>query len=183
MVEFVRHCLQCHTEIEGKSTKKYCSQHCANKFNRLKTLDKRKIEKRKWDIENIEWKRQYENERLKVNKDLRSYRKKYLKNYKRPYILKKNFGISEEQWNQLRKQQNYQCAICGITEEENKKNLAIDHDHSTGEIRGLLCSNCNAGIGFLKDSPEYINKAYKYLTDCKTGWFVPDKDIGDEDID
>ena len=56
-----------------------------------------------------------------------------------------------------------------MTEEQDrtgeKTGLAIDHNHSTGQIRGLLCSLCNFGIGYLKDSPDLLRKAAQYLDD------------------
>ena len=61
------------------------------------------------------------------------------------------------------KDQEYKCAICGKTPKENKKRLAVDHNHNTEANRGLLCSNCNAGLGFLQDKKELLESAIKYL--------------------
>lgn len=49
------------------------------------------------------------------------------------------------------------CAICG------KPAQAVDHDHQTGAVRGVLCHKCNTGIGFLGDSPERLESAIRYL--------------------
>ena len=54
------------------------------------------------------------------------------------------------------------CAICGMVSGDGKK-LAIDHDHKTGRVRGLLCTSCNNGIGRFKDSAELLMKAAEYL--------------------
>lgn len=54
-------------------------------------------------------------------------------------------------------EQDHRCYICGIYE------LHIDHDHSTGEARGLLCRWCNAGLGHFKDKPHLMIRAIKYL--------------------
>ena len=65
--------------------------------------------------------------------------------------------------------QNNVCAICKNPEtaKDKKTNcvrrMAIDHDHNTGAIRGLLCSNCNNGLGRFKDSRDYLQSAIKYL--------------------
>lgn len=55
-------------------------------------------------------------------------------------------------------EQNGLCAICHEAPVE-----AVDHNHTTGEVRGLLCHMCNRGIGFLGDSPKRLAAAYKYL--------------------
>lgn len=59
--------------------------------------------------------------------------------------------------------QNGKCAICNITTEENGKDFAVDHCHTTGKVRALLCNNCNTGIGTFKDKPELLTKAIQYL--------------------
>ncbi len=81
--------------------------------------------------------------------------------YARWYSLKKKFGLSKEQYTELLEKQNHVCAICG---KECTKALAVDHCHTTGKIRGLLCNNCNRGIGHLKDSVENLTNAITYLT-------------------
>jgi hypothetical protein len=55
------------------------------------------------------------------------------------------------------------CEICGIKEEASGKMFALDHDHATGQVRGLLCFHCNIGIGHLKDDIKLLQKAIEYL--------------------
>lgn len=55
------------------------------------------------------------------------------------------------------------CAICGTLETELNKRLSVDHCHTTNEIRGLLCTNCNIGLGMFKDNPELLDHAQRYL--------------------
>jgi len=76
--------------------------------------------------------------------------------------LVRTYGISIEQYNQLFVDQNGVCAICGGTD---IKKLSVDHNHITGQIRGLLCQACNAGIGFLKDDINILVSAVEYLMD------------------
>lgn len=82
--------------------------------------------------------------------------------------LKRTYGITLDQYNQISEQQNNVCAICKDSDEDRKhlkfKRLCIDHNHSTGEIRGLLCSECNKAIGLLNDDPELLQSAITYLT-------------------
>lgn len=77
--------------------------------------------------------------------------------------LRKNFGISIEQYDEMLELQDGCCAICGIEESQLTRRMAVDHDHETGRIRGLLCIECNRGIGALDDSVEILKQAIKYL--------------------
>ena len=56
------------------------------------------------------------------------------------------------------------CVICG--QEQRGKNLALDHCHTTGRLRGALCTNCNAGLGMFKDRPDLLRAAAVYLDDA-----------------
>jgi hypothetical protein len=78
------------------------------------------------------------------------------------YVLK--YGITEEEYRELYIQQNGLCSICGGIPTGKYAKLYVDHDHISGEIRGLLCQGCNSGIGYLKDSEEIVLKAYSYLS-------------------
>ena len=77
--------------------------------------------------------------------------------------LKRKFGINFEKYVEMLEAQNYRCAICGRHQEELTRRMAVDHSHTNGHIRGLLCGNCNAGIGNLDDSIDMLHKAIKYL--------------------
>ncbi len=77
------------------------------------------------------------------------------------------FGLSEAGYRSLSMKQNNVCAICNKPETAkihgNVKSLAVDHCHSTGRIRGLLCSKCNTAMGLLEDDPSIIRKMIAYL--------------------
>jgi hypothetical protein len=75
--------------------------------------------------------------------------------------LKKQFGIDIAEYERMLAAQKGQCAICGQLDE--KYNLAVDHCHGTNKIRGLLCSQCNLGLGYFKDRPDLLERAIKYL--------------------
>jgi hypothetical protein len=82
--------------------------------------------------------------------------------------LMRMFNISIDDYEYLFKKQNGLCAICGFKEDRKHRNgktfsLAVDHNHITGKIRGLLCSRCNMAIGGLRDSVEIIEKALMYI--------------------
>lgn len=84
------------------------------------------------------------------------------------YALKKAFGIDIIEYNKLFELQNGLCKICNEPEKAKHqsghiKQLAVDHDHKTGKIRGLLCWICNTGIGKLKEDPKLLRKAADYI--------------------
>jgi len=85
------------------------------------------------------------------------------------YFIK--YNINKHEYNELIKKCNNRCTICKQKEtntdsKTNKKySLSVDHCHKTGNVRGLLCSSCNNGLGFFKDNIELLNNAINYLTD------------------
>lgn len=68
--------------------------------------------------------------------------------------------------------QNHCCRICGRHESEFTKRLHIDHDHSTGEVRGLLCHACNLGLGYFRDDKNILKSAIDYITSMGTGFYL-----------
>lgn len=90
----------------------------------------------------------------------------YVKNKNRAIasVFKKKYGISLSDYEALLERQNGVCAICRRTCKSGR-NLAVDHCHETGKVRGLLCLECNRGIGALKDSIDLLTKAISYLKD------------------
>jgi hypothetical protein len=95
--------------------------------------------------------------------------KQYIINSKqqRRKLKLKHYGITPEQYNEIFNRQKGKCAICGKPQTELKKRLHIDHNHITGEIRGLLCFNCNLILGMSNDNSEQLRNAADYL-DKKT---------------
>jgi hypothetical protein len=86
----------------------------------------------------------------------------------RRHYLKKEFGITIEQYDVMFESSNGCCYICGKPETAKKPNgqprrIAVDHDHATGQVRGLLCTNCNHVIGHAKDNVEVLRAAINYL--------------------
>lgn len=75
--------------------------------------------------------------------------------------LQRIFGITLDSYNSILAEQDGRCAICGGPPDG--KALAVDHDHSTGYIRGLLCRGCNTGLGCFRDSAEFLTLASRYL--------------------
>lgn len=78
-------------------------------------------------------------------------------------ILRFKYGITLEEYNRMFADQKGKCAICGKHQSELEKSLAVDHNHETGEIRGLLCTHCNVFLGHINDDYMFLNTAIKYL--------------------
>jgi hypothetical protein len=74
--------------------------------------------------------------------------------------LRKLYGMTLEDYQELLKSQNGVCAICGLT---STSFMTVDHDHGTGVVRGILCSNCNTALGLIKDNTETLNRMIAYL--------------------
>ena len=78
------------------------------------------------------------------------------------------YGITLSDYDKLFEEQGGTCALCYLPQHDPRKNrLCVDHDHVTGEVRGLLCSNCNVGLGLLKDDERILINAIRYLRAAK----------------
>lgn len=118
------------------------------------------------------FRKKYDEKYRKSNKGKKTkakYYKKYKQNPKYKEIiwkaqLKFRYNITLEDYNKMFKNQNGKCAICESTfPGAKKKKFSIDHNHETGKIRGLLCDNCNVGLGRFNDSIDNLKKSIKYL--------------------
>lgn len=104
----------------------------------------------------------------------------YCKACTKEAALKSRFGISLLDYNRLMEKQKGTCAICGKTPEQNQKMLAVDHDHKSGRIRGLLCSKCNLCIGYIdKNNMKIVSifQYYKGLRSHSTGIGIAQDDL------
>lgn len=75
--------------------------------------------------------------------------------------LLRDFGMHQQEYDRLFLEQSGVCAIC--KERELHKDLAVDHDHKTKRVRGLLCSRCNIGLSHFKDSSLLLSQASAYI--------------------
>ena len=123
-------------------------------LNRFGTLIPKK--KNKWNT------KEYKNKWYRANRSRN-----------RNHQLKYKFGITLEEYNLMVKSQGGVCAICeGVNDTRRRgthngkdvaMSLAVDHNHKTGKVRGLLCSACNTSLGKFKDDPVLLKKAIHYL--------------------
>jgi hypothetical protein len=120
---------------------------------------------------------EYYNNIEKYNVYTRRKKHLHLEQYSAEYYktiwLKKKYKITLEEYNEMLKTQKGVCAICENPETTiNKKtgetiDLSVDHDHLTGENRGLLCTSCNRGLGCFRDNVKYLDNAKKYINNHK----------------
>ena len=82
---------------------------------------------------------------------------------KQDAIIRRQYGISMEEFDELLEFQGGGCAICSKPIDELRRRMNIDHDHKNGKVRGILCSGCNTGLGHLGDNVEGLKKALYYL--------------------
>ena len=92
-------------------------------------------------------------------------KKKHTRDYlsSRNYMLKLRYGISLDQYEEIRESQNYLCGICTKDSREMTYHMHVDHNHETGKVRGLLCAPCNVFLGVIKDCPEKLERAKNWL--------------------
>lgn len=144
-------CIFCDEEFLGyRNNAKYCSDTCRYAWTARNHSEKQKKRRqeyqKKWGT--LNWQR------------------------RRDYMIEYTYGITAEQYEELLEKQHYSCGVCGRHETEFSRKLAIDHDHGTGEIYGLLCRECNHTLIGKQRSPDLFLKAAKYLKKG-IGLFVP----------
>ena len=79
------------------------------------------------------------------------------------WFLKKFYGLSYDQYQNILKSQDNKCAICGLDQKNCARTFNVDHKHEEGKVRGILCNNCNTGIGLFKENEMIMHKAINYL--------------------
>ena len=162
-------CKHCTKEFENRYKKvRFCSTECGYKWNKDSEYyvkgDKKKCRKCNTDknLENF-----YPSKAYKDN--FHPWCKFCYKISIRNSYLKRIYGISLEEYEDILNSQNRGCAICDKKEDTflpiqgHSKNLAVDHDKKTNKIRGILCENCNRGIGLLDHNVDLLKKAIDYL--------------------
>jgi len=95
-----------------------------------------------------------------VRKKNKVYRKIYPERVKNKFF-KYTYGITIAEIEELSKSQNHQCAIC--YDDFSNSKCCVDHNHTTGKIRKLLCSRCNLGLGLFRDNSDILSQAAQYL--------------------
>jgi len=117
------------------------------------------------------YRRQYANNPEAAARRQRTYRDRHREEkgdgwtLRQRKMLLKSHGLTLETYAELLENQGYTCAICGSDNPIHWSNkFVVDHCHTTHRVRGLLCSNCNRGLGLFGDDPERLLAAAAYLT-------------------
>lgn len=103
---------------------------------------------------------------------LESARRQNLKNHtngrSRHWWLMRTYGISHDDYERMLEKQGGKCALCGGTQRfRHQRNMHVDHDHTGGEIRGILCGRCNSALGIIREDTDWLRQAAEYLNGCK----------------
>lgn len=132
-------CARCNAKFSPKRYSQiYCTANCQAQVWREENPEKVKEAEKKYRESNPE------KVKLKMRKQ----------------ALKRKYGMTMEDYEQMLKSQNGKCSICN---EEKQETLCVDHDHNTGKVRGLLCRHCNHVVGFAKDNIDILNNVINYL--------------------
>lgn len=148
-------------------------QKIMSKQGKYSTLEERNAYKREWRRKR-RTDPEYRDREQAYNRNLRSrpggrdfqieYRSKpEHKAKQRGYLLKRNHGLTVEQWERMFNEQGRICGICKSLEPTTIHGWHVDHCHLTNKIRGILCHSCNTAIGLFKDNIESLLSAVKYL--------------------
>jgi rubrerythrin len=130
--------------------------HASNSYQKRKNL----ISQRRKELRLLNPEKYRLNAKKTRMKNLTYYQKKSREAaWKKAGIL----DMTYDKYLELLKNQNYKCAVCLTHSDDLKRNLAVDHNHSTGVVRGLLCDACNRAIGYLKESESILVSAINYL--------------------
>jgi hypothetical protein len=119
--------------------------------------------------ERIRKQRYYKNNTKSIKEKVANYNK--LNSEKRRLVVKKSwikckYGIVYEDYLSMHREQDYKCKICKRHADEFKKGLVVDHNHKTGKVRALLCTNCNSQLHVLENK-ELYDKYMNYLNSYK----------------
>lgn len=160
----MKKCYQCGVDMTVRSNRqKYCSTRCS--------MDSRNLRRNK-DSESY-W---YKPDNLGV-KTCESCSNEFIPNHgrtkycsscrtttsQREYRILKNYGLTSKAWNEMFAGQGNVCAICSTDSPGGAGHWHTDHDHISGNVRGILCDQCNKGLGNFKDSVEFLTSASIYL--------------------
>lgn len=111
----------------------------------------------------------YRNQEAMIEKDRKRYRsltpqEKKARNLRGRYrTIERKYGLSKTDYDKLIDKQNNRCDICSSPFDDKDYQPSVDHCHTTGKIRAILCRGCNSGMGHFKDNSERLRSAADYI--------------------
>jgi len=158
-------CIDCTKKLSKQTNKINLPKRCKSCENKRRYINPRQhpMYGKKHSKKSIEKMSKNHPNRLGKNNPCYKHGKTNTKEYRKIYALKAKFGITKEEYIKLLLKQNYRCAICGIKQNKLSRSLAIDHNHVTNKIRGLLCIECNFLLGKAKENIKILINAISYL--------------------
>lgn len=144
------------------------AQRAYNKAYREKHKERLAAQKKAYISANRQKHLEYHRAKYRANRERyreqsKAYRQANLDRIKDGERLRK-YGLTAEQYTELLRKQNERCAICGAKDAGGRGSWHVDHCHSSGKIRDLLCHTCNVALGNFKDDPRLLVRAVSYLT-------------------
>ena len=133
----IKICKRCSVEFEGHGNKIYCDNECYQEAHRSRSLSR-------YHLKDEDAKREHQEAAWRSN-------------------LLTKFNMTPIDYAEMYANQSGECAICGVQQKDEDRRFAVDHNHETGKVRGLLCASCNKGLGHFKDDPYRMVCAIKYL--------------------
>lgn len=122
----------------------------------------RKERKKKYDQQ------RYAAQKEKVKRAVRKWQSnnpEKVQQYKLKNALSRRYSLTVEEYQELLISQGGVCAICGGSDEQQA--FVVDHDHNTGQVRGILCHRCNCMLGFGRDDTTILQAGIEYLKESK----------------
>jgi hypothetical protein len=161
-------------KVREQQSRKFAKDPIKSRAKNASQFQKHKVKRyvafKKWNLENPDKVRAYsagwkDRNREKVAISSSEYRgRSTTRDRARLRHILNKYGMTGEQWNDLYDRQGGVCAICGKPDGHRKRRLVVDHCHTTGRVRGLLCISCNAALGFLGDTLESVKMVLDYLS-------------------
>lgn len=152
--EFRRYSKQ-YVDRNPEKRRETCSKYYQRNKEKIRIYEQGRREQHRRDC------RKYYMKNPEVSKRYYVNNKPRIQELNRKNHLKRTFGLTDTEYNAMLVKQHGRCAICG--NEPRKRNLHVDHNHLTNEIRGLLCHSCNNGLGLFRDDPKLLLDAIGYL--------------------
>ena len=155
----------------NKNRNPYAEKYRKRHREKIRQYDKehageRKLYFKEYYKENMEKKKQHYKQNYEDHKEeIRQRHKRYKEEHKkelRQHFVQKKYGLSPEEYDAMLKAQDNKCAICK-KQFKDTKHIHIDHDHTTGKVRGILCSYCNTMLGMAHDNLEILQEGINYL--------------------